>query len=498
MCNDSRGSKKFFSAFGACRSVCLSLVILCLSLPAQALINGMATYERFGQERYIAVLHLAEATTDVSAALAQSEGAAMEYVISTDELSRRRLRRNWLEGLTVNANEAELQAHAEDLKALLDLMKDSLVRGDRLKLEKHTDHTRVTLNDVELGRLSSAGLFNLMLSTWLGDVPPSTEFRVALLSAGDIPAAIESRYTGLQPSADRAQQIAQIWGNVEQAESDTAQPTSAAPQQQVALVDEPDLAVETEVDAPKLDEEPAEVAAAEPPVAEQSEAAQPVQSESAQSEPVQSKPGQPEPAETEVAVAAVAQVASSSAEVAADTASAAVAASAAPARKLSEQIADSEVEPPATEEPVEQAADSAQGVQVAALQSSGSQPLELQLEAASQAVEDDDALLNVDDILAVRRYYDEVKREIFQRVIYPERALRLGRESQVALDIRIDDNGKLLDVEVADETEHKSFERAAVRAAKSAAPFPRPPAGALEDEAYRMRMVVNFKLAKRS
>ncbi|WP_317932472.1 TonB family protein [Halioxenophilus sp. WMMB6] len=385
------------SSRGAALSHPVSLIIWVVALAvapvlkASAEVNGLAVFKQFGKERYIAALHLPQLTDQAQEALLQRSGSKMEFAIIAESISQRSLVRSWLESITVNADDAALDLYASDISTLVDMIKGAVYAGDHLVFAKTTEAMVITLNGIELGRLSSPGLFDLMLDTWIGAVPPSSEFREGLLSSGTLAPELLARYQQVKPAAKRAVQIEAEW-----------LPLAAEPESEVA---EADAAADAEP-------EPTTVAATKP---------------------------------------------------------------AAPAGSVKPDVKAPTVKPPVVRQ-----------------STGGAKAALVEAEALLSAV------VSAETLRENRRYYNEVKKKIYHRVQYPDRALRLGRESIVGLNVRIDPDGKLMEVIVSEESEYQYFNKAAVRAVEVAEPFPAPPSAVLDEGAYELNLIVNFRLAEPS
>ncbi|OZY83964.1 hypothetical protein CBP51_19435 [Cellvibrio mixtus] len=115
----------------------------------------------------------------------------------------------------------------------------------------------------------------MLLATWIGNVPLSSDYRDSLLKVGDVDAGLRGRFASITPAASRTTEIA-AWSKAAAIEAPVAVETPAAAKPDVPKLDAPTI------DKPKLD--------IPPPVARQSSASK-----------------------SSVAAAVVAQVASSSA-----------------------------------------------------------------------------------------------------------------------------------------------------------------------------------------
>lgn len=191
---------------------------LCLALTgaaawaAEPRLNGMAIHAQLGKEQFIAAVY-AETPTSVAKDLLMAEqNKAMELRILEENLFARRFQRMWIEGIAINAGAPEMQKHAQHLADFSNLLRNKLTTGDRLRIERLESQkaTRITLNGHLLGTIEDARFFDLLLRTWLGPVPLSSQFKDGLLAAGTVDPQLVARFNGIAPSSARTAEIAAL------------------------------------------------------------------------------------------------------------------------------------------------------------------------------------------------------------------------------------------------------------------------------------------------
>lgn len=169
-------------------------------LQAAPQLNGIATHQELGKERFIAALYSESAHDDPMALLRSTEPRRMELKVTTQRLSARRLNNMWIEGMAINNSATSLEAHAENMVKFAGFVKKRLVAGDVLAIDGVPGQgALVSVNGVELGSVESDTFFNMLLATWIGPVPLSSDFRSGLLLAGRIPGDLLGRYTAITP-----------------------------------------------------------------------------------------------------------------------------------------------------------------------------------------------------------------------------------------------------------------------------------------------------------
>jgi len=194
----------------------LLAITLLLILPlarAEPTLNGIAIHQELGREVFIGAL-FAEAPSNSSASLlASALPMRMELkVTSTEGISPRRFSRLWIEGMAVNNDSDLLAAQADNMVIFDGLFKDRVVPNDDIVFNSIPGTgVNISVNGVILGNIPDNKFFPMLLSTWIGRVPLSSEFREAILSGGDVKPALRDRFTSLAPSQARIAVI-NTWG----------------------------------------------------------------------------------------------------------------------------------------------------------------------------------------------------------------------------------------------------------------------------------------------
>ncbi len=445
----------------------LGIHVLLFSHTTYAALNGMAVLNTFGKEKYIAALYVDNPTNNANSILLQSNSASMEFLVVDRSISRRSMGRLWAESVAINADYTLFEKYAEDLVSLTNLIKGRLVTGDKLRLTRTDVGVALELNDLLLGELESDGLFKLLLQTWIGEVPPSTQFKEQLLASGDIDPQLQSRFQTLSPPAGRIQQIASNW----LAPPETPESTAEA-------LPEAETVSETAVAAATTSESEPEA----PPQSSQQQEVSEASSVTAETEIASTEPA-PEVEAPAVAETTTEPTGSVAVEETADeeiTETTSVTATFTPAPE--QEAVNSPFEPENDNTPESPANGT---LQVASL----SPPV-----ATVSGVEEPTEVLSAEDLLDGQRYYSQVISAIYKNVQYPAQALRAGREGNVGLEIAVAADGELVDTTVSQKSGYRLLDREAARAVKKISPFPKPPQSLLEDDQYQFKLVVRFKL----
>lgn len=453
-----------------------------LSVSANAALNGMSVYESFGKERYIAALYLDQPTTDATTALGINTNAVMEYQIVSDKISPRSMSRLWVEAVSINAKPDDLEFYANDLVSLTSLIKGRLIPGDKLRIVNTGTGVSVDINGLPLGTIESRGLFQLLMQTWIGPVPPSTHFKEQILAAGDVSTELKSRYDSLAATPTRLEQITANWLAAPEDPSETETETVAVaatpvPRAQTGSTTPP--TAPTQGNSQRL----AQTANGNGNNSNSNNVTNSGNNNSNNGNN-SGAPAQQAPAETvDTPVSKPPQ------ELAADEQESDD--SAPEVTQIAEHsVSSAETIPESEDEDAAQPLAASLSTSPVPLTAAGNLPEEEEEES-----EEDLAAITAEDILSNKRYYESVRDLIYSNVVFPERGLKLGRESEVSISIQLDNEGNVINSAVTEESKYSFFNKAASRAVENSKPFPAPPLSLLEEGLYNFRIEIRFRIS---
>lgn len=259
---------------------------------ADPLLNGVATHTELSQEQFIAGLYTSTLSTERNEILLKQEDKRMQVRVTADSITPRRFRRMWIEGMAINASSSELEKHSENMAAFSNMLRVRLAAGDIFTVDRTSAGVDVIINGTTLGTVNDPTFFDLLLRTWIGPVPLSSNFRESLLKAGDVDPDILARFEATRPTDER---IAAI---------ETAIQSRPAPQpeQEVARVETPPVDTAPAVTRPAIAPPIAGTTSAIAPP-DLTPAAPQQQASASQSTPSPRPTAVPSPRPTQVAVA---------------------------------------------------------------------------------------------------------------------------------------------------------------------------------------------------
>lgn len=189
----------------------VAFIGLSYNVSASAQLNGMAVHNQLSEDQFIAAVYSETLTDDARSLILADEDKVMELRVLADTLYARRFKRMWIEGIAINAGTIDLEKHAQHLADFSNLLKVNLAAGDALRIERETNSgTVLTLNGITLGRIDDDRFFDLLLRTWVGPVPLSSQFKQNLLAAGNVPNDIQQRFSRIKPTEARIEAISEV------------------------------------------------------------------------------------------------------------------------------------------------------------------------------------------------------------------------------------------------------------------------------------------------
>lgn len=193
--------------------LCLVLLWVPSRLFAQdgpQILNGIAIYSEFGRELFIGALYSPVGLNENMDSLDNILQLRMELkILAPEGMTLRRFHRLWHEGMSVNSDSALLRAQADNREQFDKLFKDRLLQNDYLVFSYQAKKgVTITLNNILLGKIANDDFFKMLLSTWVGSVPLSSNYKNAILKAGDIDSDLIHRFANSKSTLERSQEIA--------------------------------------------------------------------------------------------------------------------------------------------------------------------------------------------------------------------------------------------------------------------------------------------------
>lgn len=219
----------------------LSLLIFAFRAHADPLLNGLAIHNELGQEQFIAGLFSSTLSKDAKTILLDKGEKRIQVRVVNRRISSRSFKRMWIEGIAINASSKELAEQSQNMATFSNMLKVKLVQGDIFTIDRSLDDVIVSLNGTKLGVINDPEFFDILLRTWIGPVPLSSDFRAALLTNGNLDPDTSARFNAIRPSEERIVALENF------AKAKAEQQTEEKPNQTT-----PAAPVKVEVDKPKV------------------------------------------------------------------------------------------------------------------------------------------------------------------------------------------------------------------------------------------------------
>lgn len=204
-------------------TICILLISLAISPASQSLtLNGIGSYQQLRKEFYLATLYLTEPSNDPQAILNAFGSKRMALKVTTNRWTPRRWSLQWQNDIAINNLPATDDDLTQQIIFFTGFLQDNLTEGDEIIVEyRPTLGTFISINNINILNTKTAEMFNYLVNVWIGKLPPSGEFKNAILSttANDPDSqALLSRYNSLQYSNARSQLIKSWLQNTKDAE----------------------------------------------------------------------------------------------------------------------------------------------------------------------------------------------------------------------------------------------------------------------------------------
>ena len=463
----------------------LVIQLLVLLSPLQAvnadslMLNGQGIHSEFQLNYYLAKLFTTSPKADPEMLRSEAGDQRMEMIILVDEWSTRRFTQHWNQAVLINNSAETRDKFSKELAAFNAMLKGPLLKGDTIKVFKRAGRgMHVTLNGVRLLDFSNDDVFSLLLNTWIGARPPSSDFKASILGEQTIDQSVLTEASTLSPSAERKKKIHAWLDNgsskkFRDKKDDKAenieQPIANTPVEEAAIAA-----------ASKKNTSATKQAVAKSTVTKVVEAAtttkpQPPATTVSSPEMTKSSAGNAVPqSETEVsdypeALAKQDQGAIEESSAKRGTSDAVSITSANDENQdttlttSSEDTANSPT--PATSSDIDEAVTST---------------------PEETATKQENKLLDV--------YRSNILAMTYQNLIYPASAIDSGHEGKIVLEIVLSRKGKVKKVGFSQKSKHNSLNKAVEKAISDASPYPRPPKK-LKGKEIKLVLPITFSLS---
>ena len=434
----------------------LTLLACAFSTYAVPQLNGLAENIELNKERFLAGLFTDNPSTSEGALVRNVGERSMELRVTAPSLSARALRNMWIQSMAINNSPGQLREEAENTAKMANMVRRSLVQGDRLRFDsREGEGMTVTLNGIQLGVIESENFFSMVLRSWIGSVPLSSDFKENLLAGGKVNQDLLARWEALEPTPTRIAAI-EAWGVPAEPAAPAAPTRAPEPVVETPAIAPPRLQVEIQAPPPEVAVAVAPTRVTPPPANDTVEALRQQNPDQVAASLPANRPGQ---------------------------------------NQNAAQNANPTDPGPQTNPGSQQNATAAEPVQVAqANRPTPTNPAPVPAEPAPEDDEEEEVeLFSAEAIFARQDYIGKVRDKTARATQYPERAVRRQQEGTVLVTVTLDPQGKIVDTNIAEESRYGVLNRAALESFERAAPYDAFPE-AVTDDTLQITVPVRFQL----
>lgn len=405
------------------------LLLVCFAVSAQAQTDHYSALVQANQPQFAARLQT-PGKPDQGSLLGRTPASSMEYRIVADRMNNRRFFKLLADAIAVNSDSKTLAKNAGYISRSRTALPTEMQPNDALVFTFDGKSTvQMRLNGTQVASYEAPDFYRMLLSTWVGEVPISSRFKREILGLDATPSDVRALFDTAEPSATRRAQVADF------AMAAAANIAAASAQQSAAIV----VAKATPAAATKT-----QPAAVVPKVVAKLEVKAAPKAEP-KVEPTAKPTAKPTPKP---------QRATASTKPAAA---------------------------PSSQQAISARQKNAPVVAVA--------PKAIEPEPAPVLTEEEEAR----KLLVRQEYLKNLNHDINTQKHIPPQAFTRRAEGSVRLAISLDQNGKLLKVEVVEPSRYSMFNEQALEAVSNAQPFT-PPPGELDADPFEFETTLYYDL----
>lgn len=146
-------------------------------------LQGAGMRTKFIIDVYVGAFYASKRINTPSQALADKGPKRMWFYIVHSKIKAEQFRDAWQKGIVNNNSDREIKQEKKFIEQFIDLFDRNFTKGDIVTIDfVPGEGTRVSINSKLRGTIPSEHLYKIVLSTWMGEQPPSQRFQDALLS----------------------------------------------------------------------------------------------------------------------------------------------------------------------------------------------------------------------------------------------------------------------------------------------------------------------------
>lgn len=183
----------------------LSFALFCSNAYSELSLNGSAIYKDLGKQQFVAGLFVDTIQDSASTIQLEDSPKRME-VRMLNNYSKRRWLNLWMQSISINNDRESFSGSAQEVIDIMQAPKSAPHKGDIIEYIYHPEQgTSMRFNGTELVSNYPKNVFNILLRTWIGPIPPSTTFKDQLLGLKTADEAVEAEelLSSVTPTSNR-------------------------------------------------------------------------------------------------------------------------------------------------------------------------------------------------------------------------------------------------------------------------------------------------------
>ena len=170
----------------------LSFTLFCSNAYSELSLKGSAIYKDLGKQQFVAGLFVDTIQDSASTIQLEDSPKRME-VRMLNNYSKRRWLNLWMQSISINNDRESFSGSAQEVIDIMQAPKSAPHKGDIIEYIYHPEQgTSMRFNGTELVSNYPKNVFNILLRTWIGPIPPSTTFKDQLLGLETADEAVEA------------------------------------------------------------------------------------------------------------------------------------------------------------------------------------------------------------------------------------------------------------------------------------------------------------------
>ncbi|MCO7224010.1 TonB family protein [Pleionea sp. CnH1-48] len=146
-------------------------------------LQGTAVYKNLREDIYIAQLFATGNSLKIKELMQDDVAKRMSLRIMQDRISARSFTRLWKERIAINNERAVWQPFGSEIAKFTKAIAYTYEKGDQVDIELLPNEAiKVYIDKVEFYKTTNLAFYNLLLSTWIGEIPPTKAFKKDITS----------------------------------------------------------------------------------------------------------------------------------------------------------------------------------------------------------------------------------------------------------------------------------------------------------------------------